>query len=566
MNDPGFPVSARSTPPLPEERTPLGPLLAACAVAVLALKLCLLALPPLELSPVHIPGTAPGLPGFEEWRRGMAAEEWLRGPLLPWLDYQQGHFQGGTLVTIGLAALSFRLFGSSPFAMRLPNVLFDIAGVLALVWLVDRAAGRRAARYTALFATLAAPGYWIVGAAAWASHVESNGQACVLLALWARHVFFGARGARSAFGLGLAAGLALWYHYGVALWLAVLFAVELVHAPRRCLSRVFLWRLLGLAVGLVPWLIYNLRYGWAGLGLYGRSAEQHVQFHLSRALAAFRELWVEFLPGSTWIPDLFGVVGSGRVIGHVLVAAAFAAWLHGLRRALNRWRQERAVGPELVFVIQPVVWALAYSFGEFHGDRKWAQGYRYMLAIHPSAWALGGIAFAAWAARSRALARGAALALGSVLLAGFVLVLRPAHLPLAFEAPGRNLESLGRWLFHRRLDSPELLVRAAERLVAEREPLEQDIVLFTLGNTLAYQASAPPPAGASADAVAAHTLAQEQARAASAALAAAVPEAYRPYFLPLAPGERPWPWSQRDGFWRQWDRRGVGRPPGAYRH
>jgi len=555
------------TPQRSDEQRPLGPLLAACALAVLALKLCVLALPPLELSPVHIPGTPPGLPGYEEWRRGMAAEEWLRGPLLPWLDYQQGHFQGGTLVTIGLAALSFAALGPSPFAMRLPNVLFDIAGVLALVWLVDRAAGRRAARYTALFATLAAPGYWVVGAAAWASHVESNGQACVLLALWARHVFFGARARSAAFGLGAVAGLALWYHYGVALWLAVMLAVELAHAPRRFFGTALLWRCAGFAVGLIPWFVYNVRYDWAGLGLYGRSAGEHVQLDLSRAVVAFRELWVEFLPGSTWIPDFFGVAGSGRALGHCAVLAAVAAWLHGTRRALLRWRGERTVGPEAVFILQPALWALAYSFGEFHGDRKWAQGYRYMLAIHPAAWALGGIALAALAARARTLARVTATIAAAILLAGLGALLRPAHLPLAFEAPGRNLESLGRWLFHRRLESADILVRAAERLVAEREPLEQDVVLFTLGNTLAYQASAPPPsAEAGPAALAAHAAAQAHARTAAAALATAVPEPYRPYFAPLEPGERPWSWAQRDQFWRQWDRRGVGRPNGAYRH
>mgnify|MGYP007045255564 CR=1 FL=1 len=55
----------------------------------------------------------------------MAAQEWVDGPLVPYLDYQQGHFQGGTLLTIGLDALSFKVFGGSPLTMRLPNLLYD---------------------------------------------------------------------------------------------------------------------------------------------------------------------------------------------------------------------------------------------------------------------------------------------------------------------------------------------------------------------------------------------------------------------------------------------------------
>ena len=568
--------------PCDRQTQPLAPLLVTLALVCIALKLLVLALPPLELSPVHHQGNVPGLPGFEEWRRGMAAQEWLRGPLLPHLDYQQGHFQGGTLVTIGLAALSFTAFGPSPFAMRLPNVLFDVAGLVALAWLVDRFHGRRAARYTGLFAVVASPGYWVVGAAAWASHVESNGQALVLLAVWARHVF-GARGgatpggpsARGAFGLGALAGLALWYHYGVAMWLAVMLLVELLHAPRTLVSRLMAWRVAGVVVGLTPWFVYNLRYDWAGLGLYGRSADQHVQLDIGAAWVAFRELWTEFLPGSTWLPDFFGLAGSGRVLGHVAVGLALVAWLAAARRALVELVRRRRVGVELVFVLQPPLWALLYSFSEFHGDPAWAQGYRYMLAIHPAAWALGGIGLARLcngsSERARAMARaarGVVYAGAVVLVVGLVSLLRPAHLAPAFEAPGQNSETLGRWLFYRRLSDPDVLVRAAERLVAERDPAEVDVVLFTLGNTLAFQSIAEPPTTALPELreklILEYERARGEARAAAAALERAVPPAYRPYFAPLLPGERPWPWTRRDQFWRQWDRRGGGRPEGAY--
>lgn len=550
-------------------RPPFAPLALRVAFAVVALKLLVLAMPPLGLSPLYVAGNIPGLPGFEEWRRGMAAEEWLRGPLLPYLDHQLGHFQGGTLLTIALATVAFALLGPSPFAMRLPNVLFDVAGALAVVWLVDRCAGRRAARYTAVFAALASPGYWVVGAAAWASHVESNGQVLALTAVWAAHVFYGARGARVGFGVGVLAGLALWYHYGALLWLLVLLLVELIHAPRAFASRAMLARSLGFVVGLSPWVVYNLRYDWAGLGLYGRSAEQHVQLDVTAALEKLRSLWSVFLPGSVGLPDAPGVLGSGHTGGVVLVGAAAVAWAAAAWRVLRDCVTRRATSPLLVFVLQPPLWALAYAFSELSGDTRWAQGYRYMLAVHPAAWALGGVACAGVAARGALAARATAVvvtAVGAVLLVALGATLRPDHLPLSFAAPGRNVETLGRFLFHRRLDSPDVLVEAARRVIAERDPVEADCVLFTLGNTLAFQLSVTPGRDEDPLRVEALERARAQAEAARAALASAVPPAFQPYFAPMRPGERPWPWSARDKFWRQWDARGEGRPAGAYAH
>lgn len=538
-------------------------------LALVALKLAVLAMPPLELSPVHVPGSVPGLPGFEEWRRGMAAEEWLRGPLLPWLDYQQGHFQGGTLVTIGLAALSFSVLGPSPFAMRLPNLIFDLGGVLALAWLIDRVAGRRAAWIAGVFAVVASPGYWVVGAAAWASHVESNGQALVLLAVWANHVFFGARGGRRALGLGVLAGLALWYHYGLALWLVVMVGVEVLYAPRRFVSREMGWRAVGFVVGLTPWFVYNVRYDWAGLGLYGRSASEHVQLAGGAAWSATRGLFVEFLPGSIGLPDAFGVVGLGRALGIGCVVVACAAWgLVAWRAAGEFWRRRR-VGPEVVFVLQPPIWALAYAFGSFHGDARWAQGYRYMLAVHPAAWALGGLALAQVIGDRGARTRRATwVGVGLWSVVGVVALggrLRPEHMRMSFEAPGGNLESLAAQVFQRRLDSPEVLVDVAGRLVAERSPLEADLVLFTLGNMFAYQCQ-PVPVGLLPERAARMEAARSSAETARAALEGAVPGEYRPYFSELRAGERPWKWLERDRWWRQWDARGEGRPGGAYRY
>ena len=92
----------------------LGPI-AVLSLIALALKLVVLAMPPEEISPG-------GVPDAEEWRRGVAAAQWLKGSLLHPLDLQIGHFQGGTLLTVALVAISFAVFGESALTMRLANV------------------------------------------------------------------------------------------------------------------------------------------------------------------------------------------------------------------------------------------------------------------------------------------------------------------------------------------------------------------------------------------------------------------------------------------------------------
>lgn len=519
-------------------------------------KLTLIAMPPEEISPS-------GLPDTEEWRRGMAAQEWVDGPLVPYFDYQQGHFQGGTLLTIGLDAISFAVLGGSPLTMRVPNLLYDWVTIAFLFLLVDRLFTRRAAWIAGLLACVPSPGYAMVGAIAWASHVEANAFAMVVLWLWSRHAFRGKRPVLEAFGVGVAAGLALWFHYGLVLWLAAMLVVEVLRDRRAWFRADMGVRAAGVAVGLLPWWVYNLTHDWQGLGVYGKSAAGHFQSSARGILETFLDLVTNYLPHSLFLPEVGGVGPALEVLilGLAVVAWGVVSW--GAVRALL---QDREVRPELALAVYPLLWTASYVFGTFHGQPlKGVNGYRYMLPLHPVAWISVGV----WLSRWRRPALSASV-VGLLLLtfgAGTASYLRPDRAHINATAPGHVVESVGGFLFERAGDDPERLVEAMGRALDRRPDLEADIVLFTLSGRLKYGSTMTPPPDMPPGPDRARFEARVRGFAESlAALESASPERFKPYFSALRPGEQPFGWKDRSRFWIQWQSRGSERPKDAYAH
>ncbi len=528
------------------------------AIAVLLIlaalvKLTLIAMPPDEISPG-------GLPDTEEWRRGMAAQEWVDGPLVPYLDYQQGHFQGGTLLTIGLDAVSYAVFGGSPLTMRLPNLLYDWATIAFLFLLVDRLFSRRAAWIAGLLACVPSPGYAMVGAIAWASHVEANAFAMGVLWLWSGYAFRPDRRLGGAFGVGVAAGLALWFHYGLALWLAVMLLVEALRDRKAWFRPDMGARLLGVVVGLLPWWIYNLTHDWQGLGVYGKSAAGHFQSSVGGVGEAFKELLTEYLPHSLFLPDLGG---GGRAVEFALLSLAIIAWATVSFGALRALLRERQVRPELALALYPLLWTLIYVVGSFQGQPlKGVNGYRYMLPLHPVGWICLGVWLARWRPTLATPAVGLMLLLFGASTASY---LRPERAYLNATAPGHVVESVGGFLFERAGDDPERLVEAMARALELRSGLEADIVLFTLSGRLKYGSTMKPPAEWPAGPDRARFEAKVRGFSESLlALEKAAPDRFKPYFSPLKQGERPFAWSDRSRFWIQWQTRGAKRPKDAY--
>ncbi len=535
-----------------------------------AAKLLVLVMPPEAISPF-------GLPDNEEWRRGMAASEWIRGPLLPYIDYQQGHFQGGTLLTVLLVALSYLGFGESPFTMRLANLVYDGTTVAFLFLFVDRLISRRAAWTAGILAAIPSPGYLMVGSIVWASHVEANAFALLLLWAWHRVVFRERRAlaehspaagapmawasSRGEFVLGVLAGISIWFHYGLLMWLAVMLLVEFAARPSFLLRRGIYVRVVGVLVGLLPFWNYNLHNDWKGLGVYGKSASGHFQASATSIQETFERLITHFLPHSMYLPE-WG--GAGRVIEWTFLVAATAAWVAMSFLELRAWRRTRRPSPLLAVAIYPVLWVVLYTFGTFHGQDRWVSGYRYMLPLHPIGW----IALAIMLARMRKSFELVVVATAAaVFLAGIISFLEPKAIRPNWSAPGSNPASIARLLFMRHSDHPEIIAGAIERSMEERSPIETELLAYTLGNSFLFKAndtSVPRRALASYE----PELAIQRAnyRKNMAILAERMPAPYKPYFTRL-PGtsQTAWSWARRDDFWKQWKRLGFQRPAGGYR-
>lgn len=201
---------------------------------------------------------------WEEDFRWVALHEILGGPLRSVLDYQADHYQGGSLLLTLLAAGFTWLFGVSALSYKMAAITCSTA-TLMLLYLV----GRKAFGYrTALLASTA----YLVGPplVAWwglvvmGSHGESILFALGLALLFHRLLTAEGRTTGTWFVFGLVAGLGLWFCYTAGLMLGACGLTWLLVAgfPR--------WKELGAAVagaatGLLPWLDYNLRYGFRGL-------------------------------------------------------------------------------------------------------------------------------------------------------------------------------------------------------------------------------------------------------------------------------------------------------------
>lgn len=425
-----------------------GPLCVALVIATL-LRALLVLCPPEELSPG-------GLVPAEELRRGVAAHDVALGASLPLLDYQQTHFSGGTLAITLVAAPIYALFGPSPIALRAATLPFTWMSVVLVVLLLHRIAGTRTAWIGGLLAACASPGYQLIAATAWGTHVESNAFALLVVWAFARHASGEAPPQRTSFVLGLACGLALSFSYGTALAIALVVLAECVS---RASERVApLARAGGFAIGLVPWFAYNVTHDFAGLGLYGRSAEEHLA-PLASVASNAAALATRHLPASLAFPWIAGA--SGRVLDAAVALAFVSLWIAAFVLARGRGR------PARVALAFPLVFAVAYSFGSFHaveaGD--WVHGYRYLALVWPFLWICAALALDALAARgARALAWSAAALLAGLAATGALVRARPDRFEANVAAPGTSTVSFARFVVRRRGADLEAMQRVVERV------------------------------------------------------------------------------------------------------
>jgi len=322
---------------------------------------------------------------WEESYRWVVAHELLTRPALPFLEYQADHYQGGSLVMSLLTVPFFALFGESIRTLKM-SALAVSAGTLTMLFIVGRRFFGRPVGVLVGLAYLAGPplvAFW--GLAVMGFHGES-----VLFSLVQIYLFLGIlTGRRRGFpawaALGLVSGLGLWFCYTTALSLAAcgLTWLLLRGMPR---WRDLLWAALGGLLGLVPWLIYNLRYAFQGgvrileiFGLRDPIESWTSQGPLSKLVSLLsRDLPLGvLLPQPSALPVWAGVAVILAFGVPLVVALAATFWRERriLRRAgtaagnseafLDREERQR----ELVFVVYAFAFLVMFIASRITVDR-----------------------------------------------------------------------------------------------------------------------------------------------------------------------------------------------------
>ncbi|MDH3211946.1 MAG: glycosyltransferase family 39 protein [Myxococcales bacterium] len=301
---------------------------------------------------------------WEESYRWMAAHEILTGSIEPLLDYQADHYQGGSLVMIGLVMGSFLLWGESVIAMKLAAVIVSSC-TLCLLYLLGRKLFGRPTAIVASLAYLAGPplvAYW--GLTVMGSHGES-----ILFSLAQLLIFFEIRAGRwrSPAGwalLGLVSGVGLWFCYTSGLTLIACGLAWLLWEPLPR-PRELLSGSAGGLVGLVPWLLYNQRHGFVGLSRifelfgFGSPVDPWVaQGPLEKlAILVSRDLPVGLLgPVAEALPQGLGpalILGGSAPYAIALIGSAIRVgglWREGTGDAESRRRERVFLLYALVFL------------------------------------------------------------------------------------------------------------------------------------------------------------------------------------------------------------------------
>jgi 4-amino-4-deoxy-L-arabinose transferase-like glycosyltransferase len=456
-------------------RRPLWPLVVGALALALLPRLAIILSPRADLFGPLV-GGEPNVEIGEEWTRGDVAMELLAGPLLSLGEYQYAHFFGGSLVVGIVAAPFFALFGPTLWALKLAALSFHLAALAAGLAILDRWVSRRAAWFFAALFALTPPGYTLLSTVAWGSHVESGALAllCTWLLLDLRSHASGSRARliRRAI-LGVCAGFSLWFGYQCAIFLAALFAFELL-ADRRIGS----WReaglfALGALVGLAPWWVYNLRNDWAGAAIYGGSFVEHLAPASSAGALSDRvlELAVVALPGALFFPDLAGVP-SAFWNGLGIVFLLCLACLPWFARARPR------AAPFTIAWLALAGFAVAFCATDFpvgttaSDVRSW----RYVQLPIPflllaAACGLGELA--RMPGRRAHAAWGLMLAWSVLALAGSSSFIDPARAFADRARLGASQEHFGRWMALRYAGEPSVLARLCERAMSRRTPEQQ---------------------------------------------------------------------------------------------
>ena len=476
----------------------------------------------------------------EELTRGSIAVELLRGPLLSPLDYQYTRFFGGSLVVEILAVPLIAVFGPRLWALKAVPVLFHLGAVLLTVLLLDRFASRRAAWVGGLLMALTPPGYTIISTIAWGSHFESN-----TLALVAAYLFLDLCSAGAGRGwrrllLGAVMGFSIWFGYQCLVFVIAILGLDLLRDRRSFVRPEMLAQAAGLAIGLVPWLVYNLRYDFSGLSIYGSSLLEHVRPTESHAgpLARLSALAFEGLPASFFFKGGLGLSGMAwgalasivLAIGTLVAAWSLRAEIRSLVVGLGRSTDlPRSIHPGVLAIAVLLVYLAAVAFSDFRIPRADpdVRQIRYLVLMFPFLCLAAAVGADAAATRGPRIARATYGLVGALVLVSLLGVLpycEARRFGADRDVVAAPEDGIGRWLAWRFGDDPRRLARIVDRASRKRTAEEQETLYASMGRFLDFMTRPGRPKSAWDEA---HVDGYVQGRQ---FLRSQVPEAYRRHF------------------------------------
>ncbi len=234
---------------------------------------------------------------LEEYYRGAMAQDLIERGWSSYWNSRPDLFAGGSLVMGVLAAIFFKLFGSSAFVLKTIPVLISLGALLIWFGILFKEYSQKTAWYFALFFIFAPSSFQTWSMVPLGDHYETMLISAVAVWLFLK-MEKGKRGNEGIEGdkgkkdhgfsyplsltpypflLGMVCGFGVWFAYIYALTVAALLLVWFRRNPRFIFSAAFWIFAFGFLAGFSFWLISNIQNHFPGLMVHGGSFLKHLQ-------------------------------------------------------------------------------------------------------------------------------------------------------------------------------------------------------------------------------------------------------------------------------------------------